>query len=57
MFPEFVEEALRTRPDLLGMQDSRDAALRFVRAENALRYPNLSAIGSAGIIPIRDHAV
>jgi outer membrane protein len=50
----FVEEALRSRPDLVSLQSSRDAALKFARAEKALAYPTLSAIGSAGLIPVGD---
>jgi outer membrane protein len=54
---EFVEQALRSRPDLLSLRNSRDAALKFARAEKALRYPTLSAVGSAGVIPIGDSAL
>ena len=50
----FVEEALRSRPDLLSLQKARDAALKFARAEKALRYPIISAVGSAGVIPVGD---
>ncbi len=51
---EFVEQALRSRPDLLSLRNSRDAALKFARAERALSYPTLSAVGSAGVVPIGD---
>ena len=50
----FVEEALRSRPDLLSLRNTRDAAFKFARAEKALRYPTLSAVGSAGVIPVGD---
>jgi outer membrane protein len=50
----FVEEALRSRPDLLSLQNARDAASQFARAEKALGYPIISAIGSAGVIPVGD---
>ena len=51
---QMVQIALRTRPDLLQLTYARDAAERFVRAEKDLNYPTLSAVGSAGVIPIRD---
>jgi len=51
---QFVEQALQSRPDLLSLRNSQEAAFKFARAEKALRYPNLSAIGSAGVIPIGD---
>ena len=51
---EFVQQALQARPDLLSLRNSRDAALKFARAERALRYPTLSAVGSAGVVPIGD---
>jgi outer membrane protein len=53
----FVEEALRSRPDLVSLQNSRDAALKFARAEKALAYPTLSAIGSAGVVPVGDSSL
>ncbi len=51
---QFVEAALRNRPDLLSLQSSRDAALKFAKAEKALAYPTVSAMGAAGLIPVGD---
>lgn len=51
---EFVQEALRSRPDLLSLRNEREAALRFARGEKAARYPTISAVGSAGVVPIHD---
>ncbi len=51
---ELVEEGLRFRPELLSSRYSRDSALRFARAEKALSYPIVSAVGSAGVIPVGD---
>jgi outer membrane protein len=45
---------MKSRPDLLSLQNSRDAAFKFARAEKALHYPTLSVIASAGVIPIGD---
>jgi outer membrane protein len=51
---ELIQEALRSRPELLSLRNSWNAALKFARAERALRYPTLSAVASAGVIPIGD---
>jgi outer membrane protein len=50
----FVEQALEQRPELLSLRHEREAALKFARAEKALRYPSISAVGSAGVVPIHD---
>jgi outer membrane protein len=52
--PELVEQALQARPELLSLRNSREASLKFARAEKALHYPTVSAVGSAGVIPIGD---
>jgi outer membrane protein len=51
---QFVEQALQARPDLLRFRQERDAAHEFARAERALNYPTISAVGAAGVVPIRD---
>jgi outer membrane protein len=43
----FVEQALKSRPDLLRLRNEQEAAQHFARAEKDLRYPTLSAIGTA----------
>ncbi len=48
-----VSEALQNRPDLHAMRLKEQAAQRFARAERDLRFPSLSAVGSAGLIPAR----
>ena len=53
----FVQLALQSRPDLLSLRNSQEAAFKFARAERALRYPSLSAVGSAGVVPIGDTAL
>jgi outer membrane protein len=50
--PELVEQALQARPELLSLRNSREASLKSAQAEKALRYPTVSAIGSAGVIPV-----
>jgi outer membrane protein len=54
---EFVQLALRSRPDLLSLRNSQEAAIKFSRAERAVRYPILSAVGSAGVVPIGNSAL
>src|ERR1035438_9755653 len=54
---QFVQQALQSRPDLLSLRNSQEAAFKFARAERALRYPTLSAVGSAGLVPIGDTAL
>jgi outer membrane protein len=51
---EIVQQALSARPDLLSLRSQRDAALKYARGEKALRYPTISAVGSAGVVPIHD---
>jgi outer membrane protein len=49
-----VQEALRSRPDLLSLRNQHDADIRYARSERAARYPVISAMGSAGVVPIHD---
>ena len=51
---QLIQTALRERPDLLQLGHERDAAAKFARAERDLNYPTISAIGSAGVIPVRE---
>ena len=51
---DFVQQALATRPDLLALRKQRDGALDFARGERAAKYPVISAVGSAGTVPIHD---
>ncbi len=48
---ELISKALRERPDLQALFLEAQSAERFVKAENALRYPAISAVASAGLIP------
>jgi outer membrane protein len=51
---ELVASALQRRPELLKLRYDRDAAMKFAKAERALHYPVISAVGAAGVVPIRD---
>ncbi|MGB7748654.1 MAG: TolC family protein [Verrucomicrobiia bacterium] len=50
-----IQTALARRPELLSLQDQRDAALRLARSERDARLPTVSAVGVAGDSPIRDY--
>jgi outer membrane protein len=49
-----VQLALQQRPELAQYRLERDSAARYAQAQKDARYPTISAIGSAGVVPIRD---
>jgi len=49
-----VDTALTKRPDLARLRLERDAAEQYAKAQRALSYPTINAIGSAGLTPVRD---
>ena len=49
-----IEQALQQRPELSQLCLERDAALKFAKAERALRYPTIAAVGSVGVVPLHD---
>ena len=51
---DLTQYALQHRPELIKLRYDRDAARKFASAERALHYPVISAIGVAGVIPLRD---
>ena len=51
---DFVQQALSARPDLLSLRNQQEASVKFARGEKALSYPTISAVASAGTVPIRD---
>jgi outer membrane protein len=50
---EFVANAIRQRPDLTAQKLKEQAAHKFAAAERDLSFPTISALGSAGLIPVR----
>ena len=48
---ELVTQALGSRPELVSLQMTRDAAYRFERAERDLSYPTASLVGVGGYMP------
>jgi outer membrane protein len=50
---EIVQEALRDRPELVGQRLDANAAHSYATAERDLWMPTISAVGTAGLIPVR----
>ena len=48
---ELVTQAMSNRPELAGLQYSRDSAYKFAEAEKDLSRPTVSLLGVAGYIP------
>jgi outer membrane protein len=48
-----IARALRERPDVASERLARESAAKFADAEHALWLPTISAIGAAGVAPIR----
>jgi outer membrane protein len=46
-----VQEAMTHRPELLSQRLTRDASIKFEKAERDLSFPTVSLVGSAGFIP------
>jgi outer membrane protein len=53
--PPLVLRALQQRPELQALADQVSGAQKFSRAEHDLWKPTISAIGTAGIAPVRDN--
>lgn len=53
-FAKLADQAVKQRPELAMLHALREATMKFADAEKALRYPTISAVGVAGITPIRD---
>ena len=49
-----VAQALAQRPELAALHSEEDASVRFARAQEAARYPKISALAAAGINPVSD---
>jgi outer membrane protein len=53
----YVREALATRPDLKALQAQAGAARQYANAEGKLSYPTVDLLGTAGVVPDRDHTL
>jgi outer membrane protein len=49
-----IRQALEQRPELASLRGEQGAADRFARAQEAARYPKISALAAAGVNPISD---
>ncbi|HUQ90262.1 MAG TPA: TolC family protein [Bryobacteraceae bacterium] len=52
-----IQEGIQKRPELASLRLEENAAQRFARAERALQFPTVSAIGAAGFAPVASKAV
>jgi outer membrane protein len=46
-----VADAIRERPELIGLSFNRDAAYKFQKAERDLAFPTVTGVGVAGYLP------
>jgi len=53
----FVASAIENRPDLAALRLNQSASQRFAEAERRLRYPSITAVGAAGVIPVHDRTL
>ena len=53
---QLIAEALEGRPDLARLQYQYKAADTYAQAEGKLNLPTISAVGTAGLIPVGDSA-
>jgi outer membrane protein len=52
-----IMQALNQRPEVLALQDQVTSAEKFGHAEHDLWRPTISAIGSAGAVPVRNDSL
>jgi outer membrane protein len=52
-----IGEALAQRPEVLSLRDQVQSAEKFSHAEHDLKLPNVTALGSVGLVPARDNHV
>lgn len=50
---DLVEQAFRSRPDLVSLDDQFQSEKRFAQAEHDLNRPTISALGAVGGTPVR----
>jgi outer membrane protein len=51
-----IREALDLRPELLSLRNDMEASQRFAKAQDAARYPKVTALGAAGVNPVANQA-
>jgi outer membrane protein len=50
---DLISQAMQARPDVSAFRFERDSAERYSKAEQSLRHPAISAVGTLGVIPLR----
>ncbi len=50
----YVQEAMKSRPDLNGLKLQAQASQQFARSEKKLKYPTVDVLGNAGEAPVHD---
>ena len=53
----YIQQAIRQRPELANLRLEVNAGEQTLRAERALSYPTIGAIGTAGFVPAGETAV
>ena len=48
---DLIQLAIRQRPELANLRDELEASQRFAKAQDAAKYPTISALGGAGVNP------
>jgi outer membrane protein len=46
-----IQDAISNRPELKSLRLEHSSAERFAKAEHALHYPTVTALGAAGVVP------
>jgi outer membrane protein len=52
-----IQDAIQNRPELKDLRLEQNAAERFVKAEHALFYPTIGALGTAGFVPVGEDII
>ena len=51
-----IQQALNQRPELASLHNEMEGAQRFAKAQEAEKYPRISALGAAGVNPLAPKA-
>jgi len=51
-----IQQALNQRPELASLHNEMEGAQRFAKAQDAEKYPRISALGAAGVNPLAPKA-
>lgn len=52
-----IQDAIANRPELKSLRLEHSSAEQFAKAEHALHYPTINALGSAGVVPAGESEV